>query len=63
MTRDLVNRYSMLVVEDLNITGMMRGPTPKAQADSAMGEIRRQLYYKSKWYNTDLMVALATGTV
>ena len=57
MTRDLVNRYSMLVVEDLNITGMMRGPTPKAQADSAMGEIRRQLYYKSKWYNTDLMVA------
>ena len=57
MTRNLVNRYSVLVVEDLNVAGMMRGPTPKAQADSAMGEIRRQLYYKSKWHNTDLKAA------
>ena len=47
MTRDLVNRYSMLVVEDLNVAGIMKGPTPKAQADSAMGEIRRQLEYNA----------------
>ena len=57
ITRDLVNRYSMLVVEDLNVAGMMKGPTLKAQADSAMGEIRRQLEYKAKWHHTEFKVA------
>ena len=57
MTRTLVNKYHTLVIEDLNVAGMIRGPTPKAQADSAMGAIRHHLEYKSLWHHTDLIFA------
>ena len=43
LTSQLVNKYQNLVVEDLNVSGMMRGSTPKAQADAGMAEIKRQL--------------------
>ena len=46
MTNTLTRKYNVLVIEDLNVAGMMAGPTPKAQADASMGEIRRQLEYK-----------------
>ena len=57
MTHTLTRKYHSLVIEDLNVQGMMRGLTPKAQADAAMGEIRRQLEYKCNWRHTDLAVA------
>ena len=57
MTNTLTKKFRELVAEDLNVLGMMRGPTPKAQADSAMGEIRRQLEYKSRWRYTKLTLA------
>ena len=57
MTKALVDKYHTLVIEDLNVAGMMRGPTPKAQADSPMGAIRIQLEYKSLWHHTDLIFA------
>ena len=57
MTNTLTRKFKHLVIEDLNVSGMMRGPTPKAQADSAMGEIRRQLEYKSRWRHTTLTKA------
>ncbi len=31
--------------------GMMAGLTPKAQADSGIGEIRRLLTYKGQWHH------------
>ena len=37
MTNTLTKKYNVLVIEDLNVAGMMAGPTPKAQADAAMG--------------------------
>ena len=47
-TSILVNKFQSLVIEDLNIKGMMSDLTPKAQADAGMDEIRRQLLYKDE---------------
>ena len=55
MTNALTRKYRQLVVEDLNIAGMMRGRTPAAQADAAMGEIARQIAYKAQWRHTGLI--------
>ena len=57
MTSTLTKKFNALVIEDLNVAGMMTGPTPKAQADAAMGEIRRQLEYKCPWRHVALVVA------
>ena len=60
MTNALTRKYSQLVVEDLNVAGMMRGRTPAAQADVAMGEIARQIAYKAQWRHTGLTKAPKT---
>lgn len=57
MTHRLMDKYRVLVVEDLNVAGMMRGITPKAQSDAAMGEIGRQLEYKAAWRHTGIIKA------
>ena len=57
MTKDLVSKFQHLVIEDLNIAGLMRGKTPKAQADAAMGDIRRQLTYKGQWHHCQVYLA------
>ena len=57
MTSQLVGRYKHLVIEDLNVKGMMQGSTPKAQADAAMGAIRRKLEYKAPWHHCRLGLA------
>ena len=57
MTSTLVNKFQSLVIEDLNIKGMMAGLTPKAQADAGMGEVRRQLLYKGEWHHCKVMLA------
>ena len=51
MTSQLVYKFQNLVIEDLNVKGMMAGKTPKAQADASMGEIKRQLTYKGHWHH------------
>ena len=38
MTSAVVPKFQNVVIEDLNVKGMMQGKTPKAQADSGMGE-------------------------
>ena len=43
MTGTLVRKFKNLVIEDLNVRGMMQGPTPKAQADASMGEAKHHL--------------------
>ena len=57
MTNTLTQKYKVLVIEGLNIAGMMAGPIPKAQADAGMGEIRRQLEYKGPWRQVHLILA------
>ena len=49
MTSTVTRKYSDLVIEDLNVAGMMWGSIPKAQADAGMGDIKRQLIYKGQW--------------
>ena len=57
MTTTLVTKYQHLVIEDLNVAGLMKGNTPKAQADASMGEIKRQLVYKGKWHHCEITLA------
>ena len=57
MTGTLVRKFQNLVIEDLNVAGMMQGKTPKAQADSSMGKIKRQLIYKGDWHHCEVQIA------
>ena len=57
MTSQLVNKFQNLVIEDLNVKGMMQGKTPKAQADASMGEIKRQFSYKGQWRHCNITLA------
>ena len=65
-TTALAQRHQVIVVEDLNVTGMsQRKPGAgrggrglnRAIADAAPAELRRQLAYKSTWYGSRLVVA------
>ena len=53
----LVQKYQNIVIEDLNVAGMMQGRTPKAQADAGMGEVKRQISYKGDWRHTNVSLA------
>ena len=57
MTSALVNKFQSLVIEDLNVEGMMADLTPKAQADAGMGEIKRQIIYKGQWHHCKVVLA------
>ena len=58
ITHTLATRYSTVVVEDLNVAGMVRNRSlARHISDAAFGELRRQLEYKTKWYGTRLVVA------
>ena len=64
LTTRLAKTHGVVVVEDLNVQGMMRKtglPGGRARrrglADAALGEFRRQMAYKCDWYGSDLIVA------
>ena len=47
-----------IVVEDLNVRGMMANPhLAKAAFDASMGELRRQIEYKAGWLGANVVVA------
>ena len=54
MTSTVTRKLSELVIEDLNVADLMRGNTPRAQADAGMGDIKRQLIYKGQWRHTQV---------
>ena len=57
-TTDLCLRNSKIVIEDLNVKGMMANHClAKAVSDVGFYEFRRQLTYKSLIYGTDLLIA------
>lgn len=46
-TTDIAKRFSVVIVEDLNVTGMVKNRRmARSVSDAAFGEIRRQLGYK-----------------
>ena len=57
MTSQLVNKFQHLVIEDLNVAGMIAGKAPKAQADANMGEIKHQIIYKGQWRHCNVLLA------
>ena len=57
-SRALVDRCQVLVIEDLNVAGMMRNRRlAKSISDAAMGELSRQLRYKARWHGVEVRVA------
>lgn len=47
----LVNENDVICIEDLNVAGMKKNrKLSKAVSDVGMGELRRQIEYKSNWY-------------
>jgi len=59
LTTGLAKNHSQIVIEDLNISGLMKnGKLSKAIADSGFYEFRRQLTYKTELYGSQLIVAL-----
>jgi putative transposase len=58
MTTDIVSRADTIVIEDLNVKGMIRNKyLSKSIADASFGEFRRRLSYKADWYGKTLVIA------
>lgn len=58
LTTALASAYSMIVVEDLNVAGMVKNRRlARSISDAGLGEIRRQLDYKTRWHGRTLIVA------
>jgi putative transposase len=58
ITTKLAKTKSTIVIEDLNVRGMVRNHLlARNISDSGWGEFRRQLEYKTVWYGSKLVVA------
>jgi len=58
LSKMLVTRFSRIVIEDLNVRGMLQNRSlSRSISDVGFGELRRQLEYKSKWHGVDLVIA------
>jgi len=57
-SKTLVSKYQILVLEDLNIPGMMKNRhLARSISDAAMGELSRQIRYKAKWHGVEVRQA------
>lgn len=57
-TSYLVKNYGTIVIEDLNVKGMVKNhKLAQAINDASFGEFKRQITYKSEWRGVKLIVA------
>jgi putative transposase len=55
VTTDLVRRFDVLAVEDLNVRGMTKNHgLARSLSDAALGEFLSMLRYKCEWYGREL---------
>ena len=58
MSYYLSTRFNTVVLEDLNVKGMMQnGKLSRAIADVGFTELRRQVEYKAKYYGAKIVYA------
>lgn len=58
LSSELTRTKSAIVLEDLHVRGMKRSKhLGLSVSDAGLGELRRQLAYKSEWYGARLVVA------
>lgn len=51
LSTQLVRQHGLIALEDLNVKGLMRSlRLGKSVADTALGELVRQIEYKARWY-------------
>lgn len=55
-TTELARTKSIIVMENLNVKGLLKNHcVAKAIQEAALGEVRRQLVYKTRWYGSSLI--------
>lgn len=57
LTTALVQRHQAVCIEDLSVKGLARTKLATSVLDASMGEIRRQLAYKGRWYGVHVVTA------
>jgi putative transposase len=58
LTTTLATQYGTIVVEQLDLAGLVRNRClARALSDAGLAELRRQLTYKTAWYGSRLIVA------
>jgi putative transposase len=58
LTTRLVRTYGTIVIEDLNVAGMLRNRRlARRIAGVGMGELRRQIQYKTEWAGSRVYIA------
>ncbi len=58
LTTMLAKSHGRIVIEDLNVRGMLGNRRlARALSDTGFGELRRLLEYKCRWYGAELVVA------
>jgi putative transposase len=58
LTTDLATRHDTIIVEQLNLSGLVRNRRlARVLSDAGLAELRRQLTYKTTWHGGRLIVA------